>query len=306
MIVQIYEIQDPYQAEKCLEAGVDHVGSVLPAEGPERVESIREVSSLLERTGVKHSIIPLFTEADGIYRALDYYRPDFVHFCDELVGEDGRMIPVERFLEFQAALRDKFPEIRIIRTIPVSEPGGPELDSAETAKKFEKLSDGILVDTWSGTPSVAGYIGITGKPADRKASREVVEAVEIPVIQAGGLDPENVYETAMEIAPAGVDSCTGTNLRGKDGNPVRFEKDFEKVKRFTAEARRAGEDLEARFEGESARLASARSELEELENALPAHSVKPSHMLRIEELEEEVDSLERVVRVLGRAVARSL
>jgi predicted patatin/cPLA2 family phospholipase len=64
--------------------------------------------------------------------------------------------------------------------------------------------------------------------------------------------------------------------------------------------------MEARLQEENARLNSARAELEELENALPAHSVKPSHMLRIEELEDQVSSLERVVAVLGRAVARSL
>jgi len=306
MIVQIYEIQDPYQAEKCLETGVDHIGSVLPAEGPRRVEAIREVSSLLEGTEAKYSVIPLFPGADELYRALDYYRPAFVHFCDELAGKDGRMIPVGRFLEFQAAVREKFPEIRIIRTIPVPEPDGPELDSVETAGKFEQVSDVILVDTWSEKPSVSGFIGITGRTADREISREVVTSVEIPVIQAGGLDHENVYETALEIAPAGVDSCTGTNLVDKKGKPVRFEKDFEKVKLFTGEARRAERELEARLECEAARLASVRAELEELEKALPAHSVKPSHMLRIEELEEEVDSLERVVRALGRAVVRSL
>jgi phosphoribosylanthranilate isomerase len=306
MIVQIYEIQDPYEAEKCLEAGVNHIGSVLSAEGPKRVESIREVSSLLDGTDAKHSVIPLFPGADELYRALDYYRPAFVHFCEELVDEDRHVMAVDRFLEFQVAVREKFPEIRIIRTIPVPEPDAPELDSAETAKKFEQVSDVILVDTWSGSPSVSGFIGITGKTADRKISRDVVKSLEIPVIQAGGLDHENVYETVMEITPAGVDSCTGTNFKDKDGNPVRFKKDFEKVKRFTSEARRAEAELKTRLQDENARLASVKAELEELENALPAHSVKPSHMLRIEELEDQVASLERLIAVLGRSVTPSL
>ena len=29
MIVQIYEIQTPQEAEKCIELGVDHIGSVI-------------------------------------------------------------------------------------------------------------------------------------------------------------------------------------------------------------------------------------------------------------------------------------
>jgi len=29
MIIQIYEIQTPHEAEKCIELGVDHIGSVV-------------------------------------------------------------------------------------------------------------------------------------------------------------------------------------------------------------------------------------------------------------------------------------
>ena len=68
--------------------------------------------------------------------------------------------------------------------------------------------------------------------------------MNIPVIQAGGLGPDNVYDTAVEVMPAGVDSCTRTNLTDGDGNPVRFKKDFDKVKAFVAEARRAAGELE--------------------------------------------------------------
>jgi phosphoribosylanthranilate isomerase len=306
MIVQIYEIQDPYEAEKCLDAGVDHIGSVLSAEGPLRMESIREVSRLVEGSDAKHSIIPLFSFVDDIYRALDYYRPAFVHFCEDIVGPEGRMLSFGPFLELQEAVRDKFPEIRIIRTIPVPETGGTELDSAGAARQFQQLSDVILVDTWIGKPPVAGFVGITGRTADRAISRDVAEAVDIPVILAGGLDPHVVYETALEVAPAGVDSCTGTNFTDGGGESIRFKKDFEKVKSFVDEARRAAAELDVMLQKETDRLASARAELEELEKALPAHSVNPSHMLRIEELEEQLDALQRRISVLGRAVALSI
>ena len=33
MIIQIYEIQTPHEAEGLIEAGVDHIGSVLTPEG---------------------------------------------------------------------------------------------------------------------------------------------------------------------------------------------------------------------------------------------------------------------------------
>ncbi len=42
-----------------------------------------------------------------------------------------------------------------------------------------------------------------------------------------------------------------------------------------------------------AELARLKEELEQLEKALPAHGLKPAHLLRIEELEERIAQLER-------------
>lgn len=242
MIVQIYEIQDPYQAVKCVEAGVDHVGSVLTG-GLWRQQGVWDAARVLHGTGALHSIIPLFAGED-VYRALDYYMPDFVHLCDDLTDGEGRRMPAWAAIEFQIAIRERFPMVKIIRTIPVQVPGGPDIRSVDMAREFEAVSDLLLIDTWVGAAPVNGFIGITGWRADLDASRSVVHAVSIPVIQAGGLGVDNVYETVIEVMPAGVDSCTRTNVTGDDGKPVRFKKDFEKVKAFVAEAKRAGRALE--------------------------------------------------------------
>ena len=71
MIVQIYGIQTPQEAEKCIELGVDHIGSVLIAEDSWRVPSVREVIRLSDGTGTKNSLIPLFQDIDNLYRAID-------------------------------------------------------------------------------------------------------------------------------------------------------------------------------------------------------------------------------------------
>jgi phosphoribosylanthranilate isomerase len=43
----------------------------------------------------------------------------------------------------------------------------------------------------------------------------------------------------MQVMPAGVDSCTGTNAMDAKGRSIRFKKDLEKVKHMVDEARRA-------------------------------------------------------------------
>jgi phosphoribosylanthranilate isomerase len=56
---------------------------------------------------------------------------------------------------------------------------------------------------------------------------------------AGGITPDNVFDGIMQVMPAGVDSCTGTNALDSKGRSIRFKKDLEKVKHMVNEARRA-------------------------------------------------------------------
>ena len=90
MIVQIYEIQTPKEAEKCLEAGVDHIGSVLLSQAEWKQPQIRETIRVSEGTPVKNSIIALFQDMNTLCMLLDYYGPDFIHFCESLTDAGER------------------------------------------------------------------------------------------------------------------------------------------------------------------------------------------------------------------------
>jgi phosphoribosylanthranilate isomerase len=245
MIVQVYEIQTPAEAEQCIEAGVDHVGSVLLSEMTWRQPVLKETLSVSQGTPVKNSLISLFQGLDTLYRVLDYYRPDYVHFCESLTDKHGRETDLNKYIDLQTRLKERFPEVGIIRSIPVPvKDAAPEYPTLRIAERIEPVSDIFLTDTWLEEPPVEGFIGITGRRCDWKRARELVHQSKIPVILAGGLSPENVYDSLMRVGPAGADSCTQTNRRDKKGNLIRFEKDFERVKRFVQEVRRA-EDLSA-------------------------------------------------------------
>ncbi|SPD75266.1 N-(5'-phosphoribosyl)anthranilate isomerase (fragment) [uncultured Desulfobacterium sp.] len=207
---------------------------------------LKEVCLMTNGTGVKNSLIPLFKEPDVIYKAVDYYHPHFVHFCETLTDKKGARINPALFIQVQSELKKRFPEIGIIRSIPVPPKvlsgGFPTL---EIAAELEAVSDLFLTDTWLGEEPVEGYIGITGKTVDRRMAGRLVSQSRIPVILAGGLSPFNVYDALIDTRAAGADSCTHTNMLDGNGNPVRFKKDFAKVQRFVAEVRRAGEAIGA-------------------------------------------------------------
>ena len=75
MIVQIYEIQEPREAERLIEMGVDRIGSVILSRDVLKNPSIREVVRLIRGTGAKSSLITLLAREDDILRALDYHEP---------------------------------------------------------------------------------------------------------------------------------------------------------------------------------------------------------------------------------------
>lgn len=256
MITQIYEIQTPEEVEPLCAIGVDHIGSVLLTAEAWQQPLIRDTVRTVQRCGKKSSLIPLFNDPPTVFEVLDYYRPDIVHFCDVLtLCSWGRDI-CRRLVDLQRDVRSRFPEIAIMRSIPIGLPlDQANIPTMALAEMFFPVSDLLLTDTVlpsdSGTANqpVDGFVGITGKTCHWETARKLVRKSKIPVILAGGLSPENVYDAILQVAPAGVDSCTHTNKIDQDGNAIRFNKDMGRVRRFVEEARLAANGLASAQEG---------------------------------------------------------
>jgi phosphoribosylanthranilate isomerase len=248
LIVQIYEIQTPHDAEKLIGLGVDHIGSVVVSEAAWKNSKIRETIRLSASTQSQSSLILLFNDQDAVLRALDYYQPDIIHFCETLPLGSATRRDCAKLISIQKKVKATFPGIKIMRSIPIPQPGLAQWGSiAELARLFEPISDFFLTDTLLIQPGesatnqqpVDGFIGITGQMCDWESARSLVETSTIPVILAGGISPENVADGLHQVRPAGIDSCTGTNLLDSNGQTVRFKKDFIKVQRLVDNARRA-------------------------------------------------------------------
>ncbi len=253
-IIQIYEVQKQKEAEALVELGVNHIGSVLVNQAKLKMPAIRKTVRVIQQSGARSGLIPLFQDPIKIFQAIDYYQPDFVHFCEVLSpfpGDHASMIrEYDALLSLQLDVKDRFPRVDIMRSLSVPLPGLPQPDDIQKnilgfAERFAPFSDYFLIDTliWnpegaSGQP-VPGYVGITGAVCDWNMAQAVIEASPIPVILAGGLSAQNVFDAIVSLKPVGVDSCTQTNAVDRNGRPVRFKKDMKKVRRFVEEARRA-------------------------------------------------------------------
>jgi phosphoribosylanthranilate isomerase len=94
----------------------------------------------------------------------------------------------------------------------------------EEALRLSEFVDALLLD--SGNPKAAvKELGGTGRTHDWRLSREIVEKSDIPVFLAGGLHAGNIRQALDQVAPYGVDLCSGVRTEGRL-DPFKLESFF--------------------------------------------------------------------------------
>ena len=119
-------------------------------------------------------------------------------------------------------LREHLPNIKLYKTIHVEDGSAIPL-----ASEWDNRVDAILLDTIS---EAENKVGGTGKTHDWSISAEIVKSLHIPVILAGGLDPDNVQAAIRAVQPFAVDVNSG--MKGPDGY-----KDFATLHSFVKNAK---------------------------------------------------------------------
>ncbi len=106
-------------------------------------------------------------------------------------------------------LRAALPGIKIVQVIHVT---GEE--SITEAERIAPHVDAILLDSGNQTLAVK-ELGGTGRTHDWAVSRAIRGRINAPIFLAGGLKPENVGEAVAQVAPFGLDICSGVRTNGK-------------------------------------------------------------------------------------------
>lgn len=107
-----------------------------------------------------------------------------------------------------ARIRRAVPGLKVVQVVHVEDEA-----SVALARRYADTADALLLD--SGRPGAAvAELGGTGRAHDWTLSRRVVEASQVPVWLAGGLNPANVGEAIRRVRPFGVDVCSGLRTGG--------------------------------------------------------------------------------------------
>jgi len=219
--IQIAGILDRAEADMLLDSGINYLG--FPLRLPVNKEDISE-----EDAGkiIKSLIPPNY----GILITYLNLAEDNTKFCKEL---GCTIIQLHGAIETSELIKLKtnFPELVIIKSLVTGKYSVDELKNI--IDEQSEFVDAFITDTYNPT---TGATGATGLTHDWEISCELVEYSNKPIILAGGLTPENVYDAIIKVKPAGVDSHTGVeDAEGK--------KDRKKVEMFLSESMRAFEKL---------------------------------------------------------------
>ncbi|MFC4357180.1 phosphoribosylanthranilate isomerase [Halobium salinum] len=193
------------------DAGADAVGVIadVSVDTPREVDP-SEAASLVA-SAPPFLTTTLVTMPDSPERAVELaeiVQPDVLQLHADFDPDEFRFVRAET-------------RSRLVAVVPSDEPN--------RALDLEGAVDAVLVDSVSEDGA-----GGTGRTHDWERTRELAASLPMPLILAGGLDPDNVADAVEAVGPYAVDVASGVEASGG-------VKDHDAVRAFVRSAKRAGE-----------------------------------------------------------------
>lgn len=207
--VKICGLTNRDDLEAVVEAGADAVGFLVdvPVDSPREIDRARAEDLVAAVPPFVTSV--LVTMPAAVQPAVR---------LQERVGADAIQVHGGLAPEYVAGLRDRV-AASVLAAVDVAQ---------DDATDYAAAADALLVDS---TDADGG--GGTGETHDWERTRELADEIDVPLVLAGGLTPENVGEAIEAVGPYGVDTATGVEATGG-------QKDHDAVERFVRTATRTG------------------------------------------------------------------
>ncbi|MGF6603288.1 phosphoribosylanthranilate isomerase [Paraburkholderia sp. GAS448] len=205
-VIKACGIQSISEAEAAIEAGVNTIGLLMGithvAEDKITVERGKLIVQAVPE-GIRTVMVTHLLDVEEIASIAEFTGVSAIQIHDDL--------PVEGLLELRKRLRGR----ELIKAVHVMSE-----TAVVDAKALADYADALILDS-----RTKDRLGGTGLTHDWNVSRRIVESVGVPVILAGGLNPENVESAIKLVKPAGIDANSG--LEHLDGS-----KSSKKIRQF--------------------------------------------------------------------------
>ncbi len=219
--IQIAGVIDKEEADMLIGNGINFLG--FPLRLPVNKEDLTENEAA--------EIISALTPPNfGVVISYSETADEAIKLCDKLSSKIIQLHgPIK--IEELKKLKIKRNDISVIKSLVIKNDNLKTL--SKLLKQTEPFVDAFITDTFD---PITGASGATGKTHNWEISKHFVKLSSKPVILAGGLNADNVYEAIIKVKPAGVDVHTGVEDKTGRKNEVLVQK-------FVKEANRAFEYL---------------------------------------------------------------
>ena len=248
-IIKVCGITNSEDALVACQAGANLIGVIFAPRSkrcvtPEQAKAVvdtvrafgeRRSNLSIESKGHKESLAHLVSMAQGLERiagkrplVVGVFQNQDIDFIRCMVAECGLdMVQLHGQEGMAACARTGVPTIRVVDVEMDSETGTASSSTVDNIlSSLTTDPAAILLDTSIQGQREGGGTGIT---FDWNIAR-LVQATGLPVIIAGGLNPDNIKDAIFSVQPWGVDVSSGVEL-----GPGK--KDHEKVKSFLRNAK---------------------------------------------------------------------
>lgn len=181
------------EAKLAIDAGASAIGLVSSMPSGPGVLADDRIAEVAARVppGVDTFLLTALQDPDAIVEQHRAAGTSTLQFVDEL--PPGA----------HAGLRRALPGIRLVQVVHVT---GPQ--SLEHAERAAEQVHAVLLD--SGNPGLTvKELGGTGRRHDWNLSALIRERLNVPVLLAGGLTPDNAAEALTTVRPYALDVCSG-------------------------------------------------------------------------------------------------
>ncbi len=208
--VKICGITNEEDLTLCVKYGADAVGFVVeyPIPVPWNLDLNKANKLMLKVPPFVSKVCVVGHEYEKVTKIASQLRPDVIQLHgSEPLNETKKLVSAIKSLKIKVVKAIRF-------SIETKKPISQVQDPIRLCSILENMGvDAILLDAASSSMPAG-----TGKKIDWKVASQIRSATNVPIILAGGLNPENVLEAISQVRPYAVDVISGVESKKYSNN----------------------------------------------------------------------------------------
>lgn len=213
-------IQD---AKLAAREGADYFGVVVEVDFSKRSLTVEEAVELFENPPIPAIALVFNMKEERLRYLLNRLKPYGIQFLSQ---ED---------FDFIKKLKKDFPKVQFWQSVHLPAEGcevGLEDIKDTVVKYIEAGIDLLLFDTVATVQGLRKFGG-TGLTSDWGLVKRLMDEVDskVPVLLAGGINPENVAEALSSVNPDGIDLCSGVEAVPGKKEPLKVKALMNNIRR---------------------------------------------------------------------------